>query len=424
MIDPKLLRQSPQEVKKNLSRRGYTFKVDNYMKLEEKRKLLQVEYENLQNQKNTISKQIGQDKINGKDIKDLLSKVENCKKNLKTHEKELKKIQSKIEIIEYDMPNLLSEDVPDGKDENDNVEIRRWGDHRNFDFQPLDHVEIGTRLKLLDFDAAGKISGSRFTIMSGSLARLHRSLIQFMLDVHIKEHGYEEFYIPYLVQSEALMGTSQLPKFEDDLFRTVDDVPYYLIPTAEVPLTNLGRERIFDTADIPQKFVAHSPCFRSEAGSYGKDTRGMIRQHQFEKVELVQLVDPKKSSEALESLTNDAEKILKKLNLPYRVVNLCSGDVSFGSSKTYDIEVWLPSQNTYREVSSCSNCTSFQARRMKARWRNPNNKKPELLHTLNGSGVAAGRALIAIMENYQNSNSSISIPDVLIPYMGGDTIIK
>ena len=424
MIDPKLLRQSPQEVKKNLSRRGYAFKVDNYMKLEEKRKLLQVEYENLQNQKNTISKQIGQDKINGKDIKDLLSKVESCTKNLKTHEKELKKIQSKIEIIEYDMPNLLSEDVPDGKDENDNVEIRRWGDHRNFDFQPLDHVEIGTRLKLLDFDAAGKISGSRFTIMSGSLARLHRSLIQFMLDVHIKEHGYEEFYIPYLVQSEALMGTSQLPKFEDDLFKTVDEVPYYLIPTAEVPLTNLGRERIFDTADIPQKFVAHSPCFRSEAGSYGKDTRGMIRQHQFEKVELVQLVDPKKSSEALESLTNDAEKILKKLNLPYRVVNLCSGDVSFGSSKTYDIEVWLPSQNTYREVSSCSNCTSFQARRMKARWRNPNNKKPELLHTLNGSGVAAGRALIAIMENYQNSNSSISIPDVLIPYMGGDTIIK
>ena len=424
MIDPKLLRQSPQEVKKNLSRRGYIFKADNYMKLEEKRKLLQVEYENLQNQKNTISKQIGQDKINGKDIKDLLSKVESCTKNLKTHEKELKKIQSKIEIIEYDMPNLLSEDVPDGKDENDNVEIRRWGDHRNFDFQPLDHVEIGTRLKLLDFDAAGKISGSRFTIMSGSLARLHRSLIQFMLDVHIKEHGYEEFYIPYLVQSEALMGTSQLPKFEDDLFKTVDEVPYYLIPTAEVPLTNLGRERIFDTADIPQKFVAHSPCFRSEAGSYGKDTRGMIRQHQFEKVELVQLVDPKKSSEALESLTNDAEKILKKLNLPYRVVNLCSGDVSFGSSKTYDIEVWLPSQNTYREVSSCSNCTSFQARRMKARWRNPNNKKPELLHTLNGSGVAAGRALIAIMENYQNSNSSISIPDVLIPYMGGDTIIK
>ena len=424
MIDPKLLRQSPQEVKKNLSRRGYAFKVDNYMKLEEKRKLLQVEYESLQNQKNTISKQIGQDKINGKDIKDLLSKVESCTKNLKTHEKELKKIQSKIEIIEYDMPNLLSEDVPDGKDENDNVEIRRWGDHRNFDFQPLDHVEIGTRLKLLDFDAAGKISGSRFTIMSGSLARLHRSLIQFMLDVHIKEHGYEEFYIPYLVQSEALMGTSQLPKFEDDLFKTVDEVPYYLIPTAEVPLTNLGRERIFDTADIPQKFVAHSPCFRSEAGSYGKDTRGMIRQHQFEKVELVQLVDPKKSSEALESLTNDAEKILKKLNLPYRVVNLCSGDVSFGSSKTYDIEVWLPSQNTYREVSSCSNCTSFQARRMKARWRNPNNKKPELLHTLNGSGVAAGRALIAIMENYQNSNSSISIPDVLIPYMGGDTIIK
>ena len=424
MIDPKLLRQSPQEVKKNLSRRGYAFKVDNYMKLEEKRKLLQVEYERLQNQKNTISKQIGQDKINGKDIKDLLSKVESCTRNLKTHEKELKKIQSKIEIIEFDLPNLLSEDVPDGKDENDNVEIRRWGDHRKFDFQPLDHVEIGTRLKLLDFDTARKISGSRFTIMSGSLARLHRSLIQFMLDVHIKEHGYEEFYIPYLVQSEALIGTSQLPKFEDDLFKTVDEVPYYLIPTAEVPLTNLGRERIFDTTDIPQKFVAHSPCFRSEAGSYGKDTRGMIRQHQFEKVELVQLVDPKKSNEALESLTNDAEEILKKLNLPYRVVNLCSGDVSFGSSKTYDIEVWLPSQNTYREVSSCSNCTSFQARRMKARWRNPNNKKPELLHTLNGSGVAAGRALIAIMENYQNSNSSISIPDVLIPYMGGDTIIK
>ena len=424
MIDPKLLRQSPQEVKKNLSRRGYIFKADNYMKLEEKRKMLQVEYENLQNQKNTISKQIDQEKINGKDIKDLLSKVESCTKNLKTHEKELKKIQSKIGIIEFDLPNLLSEDVPDGKNENDNVEIRRWGDHRKFDFQPLDHVEIGIRLKLLDFDTARKISGSRFTIMSGSLARLHRSLIQFMLDVHTKDHDYEEFYIPYLVQSEALMGTSQLPKFEDDLFKTVDEVPYYLIPTAEVPLTNLGRERIFDTADIPQKFVAHSPCFRSEAGSYGKDTRGMIRQHQFEKVELVQLVDPKKSSEALESLTNDAEKILKKLNLPYRVVNLCSGDVSFGSSKTYDIEVWLPSQNTYREVSSCSNCTSFQARRMKARWRNLNNKKPELLHTLNGSGVAAGRALIAIMENYQNSNSSISIPDVLIPYMGGDTIIK
>jgi seryl-tRNA synthetase len=419
MIDPKLLRTAASEVAANLARRNFDFDADGYMTLEDRRKILQVEVESLRSERNTSAKGIGKAKAQGKDIAPLLAAVEDLGAKLEEADKQLASLQLELRDIELGLPNLLHEDVPVGDDESSNLEVLRWGDPRQFDFAPLDHVDIGAQLGSLDFDAAARISGSRFAVMQGSLARLQRALIQLMLDTHTAEHGYREVYVPYLVQAEALFGTGQLPKFENDQFKTVDDPPFYLIPTAEVPVTNLVRDSIIEASELPMKFVAHTPCFRSEAGSYGRDTRGMIRQHQFEKVELVQMVEPGESDCALEQLTGNAEAILKKLALPYRKVILCSGDIGFGSHKTYDLEVWLPGQQAYREISSCSNYGDFQARRMQARWRNPQTGKPELLHTLNGSGVAAGRALVAVMENYQEADGSVTVPEALRPYMGG-----
>lgn len=419
MIDQKLLRQSAEEVADNLARRGHEFDADAYLALEEQRRTLQVDTEGLRNERNTSAKNIGKAKATGDDVEPLLAAVKDLRDRLDGSEARLRAVQEALRSIELGLPNLLHDDVPTGNDESKNQEVRRWGDVPDFDFDPKDHVDLGLSLGMLDFDAARRISGSRFAVMRGPLARLHRALIQFMLDVHTSENGYEETYVPYLVQADALMGTGQLPKFEEDLFKTEGESPFYLIPTAEVPLTNLTRESILEAEELPKRLVAHTPCFRSEAGSYGKDTRGMIRQHQFEKVELVHLVAPADSYDALEELTANAEMILQRLELPYRVVTLCSGDVGFASAKTYDLEVWLPGQTKYREISSCSNCTDFQARRMQARWRNPETGRPELLHTLNGSGIAAGRALIAIMENYQQSDGSIRIPEVLLAYMGG-----
>lgn len=424
MIDSKLLRQSPAEVKVNLARRGFTFDADAYAVLEEQRKTLQVDTESLRNERNASARQIGKAKSQGEDVAPLLVAVKDLGDRLHAAEARLQSIQAELHTIELDLPNLMHDDVPEGNSEEDNRELRRWGEVPEFDFKAVDHVDLGAGLGLLDFDAARRISGSRFTVMHGPLARLQRALIQFMLDVHTIEHGYQEVYVPYLVQEQALFGTSQLPKFEDDLFKTSGDTPYYLIPTAEVPLTNLVREQILDADSLPRRYVAHTPCFRSEAGSYGKDTRGMIRQHQFEKVELVQMVAPADSNDALEALTGHAEQILQRLGLAYRVVILCAGDLGFGSSKTYDLEVWLPGQNNYREISSCSCCTDFQARRMQARWRNPESGRPELLHTLNGSALAAGRALVAVMENYQDKDGNIRIPDVLVPYMNGLEVIS
>lgn len=419
MIDQKLLRQSAEEVADNLARRGHEFDADAYLALEEQRRTLQVDTEGLRNERNTSAKNIGKAKATGDDVEPLLAAVKDLGDRLDGSEARLRAVQEALRSIELGLPNLLHDDVPTGNDESKNQEVRRWGDVPDFDFDLKDHVDLGLSLGMLDFDAARRISGSRFAVMRGPLARLHRALIQFMLDVHTSENGYEETYVPYLVQADALTGTGQLPKFEEDLFKTEGESPFYLIPTAEVPLTNLTRESILEAEELPKRLVAHTPCFRSEAGSYGKDTRGMIRQHQFEKVELVHLVAPADSYDALEELTANAEMILQRLELPYRVVTLCSGDVGFASAKTYDLEVWLPGQTKYREISSCSNCTDFQARRMQARWRNPKTGRPELLHTLNGSGIAAGRALIAIMENYQQSDGSIRIPEVLLPYMGG-----
>jgi len=424
MIDPKLLRTAAGEVAENLARRNFEFDAAAYVQLEEKRKSLQVDVEQLRADRNASAKNIGKAKAQGKDIEPLLAAVEDLGAKLDTAEADLQSVQAALSDIEPGQPNLLRDDVPTGADESANQEVRRWGEPRSFDFQPRDHVEIGETLGLLDFDAAARISGSRFSVMHGPLARLQRALIQFMLDTHVTEHGYREVYVPYLVQSDALFGTGQLPKFENDQFKTVDDPPFYLIPTAEVPVTNLVREQILEAGDLPLKFVAHTPCFRSEAGSYGKDTRGMIRQHQFEKVELVHLVEPGDSEQALEQLTSHAEAILERLDLPYRKVVLCSGDTGFSSHKTYDLEVWLPGQDAYREISSCSNFRDFQARRMRARWRNPETGKPELLHTLNGSGIAAGRALIAVMENYQQADGSIAVPEPLKHYMGGLSAIK
>ena len=418
MIDPKLLRQATNEVAANLARRGHLFDTEAYLSLEARRKALQVDTENLQNERNSRSKAIGRAKAQGEDIAPLLEAVKDLGEKLESSQAELQLVQTELQEIELRLPNLLLDDVPDGRNEEDNKEVRRWGEPRKFEFEPRDHIELGEASGLLNFDAASKISGSRFVIMHGSLARLQRGLIQFMLDTHVAGHGYEEAYVPYLVQSDALVGTGQLPKFEEDLFKTTTETPFYLIPTAEVPLTNLARDVIFDADRLPLRYTAHTPCFRSEAGSYGQDTRGMIRQHQFEKVELVQLVAAEDSVDAHEEMTGHAEKILQLLELPYRVVALCSGDVGFGAAKTYDLEVWLPGQNKYREISSVSNCTDFQARRMQARRRNPDTGKSELIHTLNGSGVAAGRALIAIVENYQQADGSIRVPEVLRPYMG------
>ncbi|HSD68197.1 MAG TPA: serine--tRNA ligase [Woeseiaceae bacterium] len=419
MIDPKLLRQSATEVAANLARRGFMFDVEAWQSLEDLRKAAQMEAEALRAERNASAKHIGAAKARGEDVGQLLASVKNLGDRLQTAEERLQRTQDELQAIELGLPNLLQDDVPDGGDASANSEVLRWGKPPQFTFAPRDHVDLGTATGLLDFDAASRISGARFAVLHGTLARLHRALIQFMLDVHTVEHGYRETYVPYLVQAQALVGTGQLPKFGADLFRTADETPYYLIPTAEVPVTNLVRDTIVEADVLPLKYVAHTPCFRSEAGSYGKDTRGMIRQHQFEKVELVQLVSAKESAAALESLTGHAEVILQRLELPYRKVILCAGDIGFGSSKTYDLEVWLPGQNAYREISSCSNYRDFQARRMAARWRNPETAKPELLHTLNGSGVAAGRALVAVMENGQQADGSITIPAALQPYMGG-----
>ena len=424
MIDPKILRQETNDVAANLLRRGFEFDAAAYLALEERRKTLQVDIENLQSERNTSSKQIGVVTDKGGDAAPLIVAVTDLSERLKKCQAQLQAVQAELKVIELGLPNLLQDDVPDGVDESANQEIRRWGNPVDFDFEARDHVELGASLGMLDFEAASRISGSRFAVMRGALARLHRALIQFMLDTHTSAHGYEETYVPYLVQDHALVGTGQLPKFEEDLFKTTTETPFYLIPTAEVPLTNLGRDTIFDTSELPLRFAAHTPCFRSEAGSYGKDTRGMVRQHQFEKVELVHLVTASESARALEDLTGHAETILQLLELPYRVVALCSGDVGFAAAKTYDIEVWLPGQQKYREISSCSNCTDFQARRMKARVRNATTGKPELMHTLNGSGVAAGRALIAVIENYQQADGRIRIPDALQPYMGGMAFLE
>lgn len=423
MIDPKLLRQSAAEVADNLARRGFEFDPAAYLALEDRRKALQVETEQLQSERNASAKSIGKAKAQGEDIGPLLAAVKDLGERLEASENALQEVQDRLRAIELGLPNLLSDDVPTGDSEEDNTEVRKWGEPPQLGFEARDHIELGEKLGQLDFESASKISGARFAVVKGPLARLQRALIQFMLDTHTGEHGYTETYVPYLVKAPALLGTGQLPKFEEDQFKTTDEPPFYLIPTAEVPVTNLASDVIFDSDTLPIRYVAHTPCFRSEAGSHGQDTRGMIRQHQFEKVELVQFVAPDASNAALDELTGHAEVILQKLNLPYRVVVLCSGDIGFGSTKTYDIEVWLPGQERYREISSCSNYNDFQARRMKARRRNPETGKPELIHTLNGSGVAAGRALIAVMENYQQEDGSIRVPDVLRPYMGGLEVI-
>jgi seryl-tRNA synthetase len=425
MLDPKLLRSDPDAVAANLARRGFKLDVAQLNSLEEARKKWQVRADELRNEKNVHAKSVGKAKAQGQDIAPLLKQVESLGTELAAAEAEFAKVQAELEKLTLGLPNLLHESVPDGRDETANVEIRRWGEPRQFPYKPLDHVELGEKLGQMDFAAAGKISGARFSVLTGPLARLHRALIQFMLDLHTGEHGYREAYVPYLVNAQSLTGTGQLPKFEADLFAIKGESGLYLIPTAEVPVTNLVRDTIIEANALPMRFVAHTPCFRSEAGSYGKDTRGMIRQHQFEKVELVHLSRPQDSYAEHELLTRHAEEVLKRLNLPYRVMALSAGDIGFGSAKTYDLEVWLPGQQAYREISSCSNFEAFQARRMQARWRNPETGKPEPLHTLNGSGVAAGRALVAVLENYQQPDASITVPEALRPYMGGmDTIRK
>jgi len=419
MLDPRLLRTDPEAVRANLARRGFSLDVAAFQDIEERRKELQVRVEQSRNGRNVRSKEIGKLKASGADTAPLMATVKQLGEELAAAEAALETLQQQLTELQLGLPNLLQPGVPDGRDESDNIEIRRWGTPRGFDFQPCDHVDLGNGSGLLDFEAAGRISGARFAVMRGSLARLHRALIQFMLDTHTLEHGYTEVYVPYLVNRSSLQGTGQLPKFAADLFAVSGETELFLIPTAEVPVTNLMRDRIVEARELPLRYVAHTPCFRSEAGSYGKDTRGMIRQHQFEKVELVHIVPPAESAAALETLTAHAEAILQKLELPYRVVALCAGDIGFGSMQTYDLEVWLPGQNKYREISSCSNCGDFQARRMGARWRNPDTGKTELVHTLNGSGVAAGRALVAVMENCQNADGSITVPAALKPYMGG-----
>ena len=419
MLDSKLIRTDLDRVAAALARRGFVLDTARLEELEERRKALQMKAQELQTQRNRRSKEIGMAKGAGVDIGPLLEQIEGLGSQHKAAEAELAQLQDVLGDVLMGIPNIPHESVPEGRSEEDNLEIRRWGEPRTPDFDPVDHVDLGERLGLLDFQSAARISGARFSVIQGALARLHRALIQFMLDTHTREHGYTEVYVPYLVNADSLRGTGQLPKFEEDLFRTCSDPAYYLIPTAEVPVTNLVRGTITEDEAMPLRFVAHTPCFRSEAGSYGKDTRGMIRQHQFEKVELVQVVRPQESYAALEALTGNAETILQRLELPYRVVALCTGDIGFSSAKTYDLEVWLPGQQKYREISSCSNFEAFQARRMQARWRNPQTGKPELVHTLNGSGLAVGRTLVAVMENYQQADGSIHIPAVLQGYMGG-----
>ncbi len=419
MLDPRLFRADIELVKQQLQRRAFEFDAGSYEQLETRRKDIQVKTQELQNERNTRSKSIGQAKAKGEDIQPLLDQVAHLGDELKVAEAELSEIQKQMNAILEGIPNFLDEAVPAGKTDEDNVELMTWGAPREFDFKPKDHVDLGEGIKGMDFELGAKIASARFVVLKGELASLQRAIVQLMLNTHINEHGYDETYVPFLANADSLRGTGQLPKFEEDLFKVNNDPAFYLIPTAEVPVTNIVRDVIVDAKQMPLKFVCHTPCFRSEAGAYGSDVRGMIRQHQFEKVELVQIVKPEDSAQAHEELTQHAENILQKLNLPYRKVLLCAGDTGFSSSKTYDLEVWLPGQGKYREISSCSNFRDFQARRMQARWRNPETGKPELVHTLNGSGLAAGRTLIAVLENYQNADGSITIPDALKPYMGG-----
>lgn len=419
MIDPKLLRSDPEAVARNLARRGFKLDVEALKALEEKRKPLQVEADRLRAERNANAKAVGQAKGRGEDASALITRGERLTGELAQAEAGLDAVQAELEQWQLGLPNLLHESVPDGHDESANQEVSRWGEPRHFSFKPRDHVEIGERLGGLDFEAAAHISGARFVVMRSQVARMHRALAQLMLDLHTREHGYTEIYAPYLVQRQALIGTGQLPKFEQDLFAVRSEQGFYLIPTAEVPVTNLVREQIVPAEHLPLKFVCHTPCFRSEAGAAGKDTRGMIRNHQFDKVELVQIVRPADSYAALEELTSHAEAVLRALELPYRKVALCAGDIGFGSAKTYDLEVWLPSQDRYREISSCSNYEAFQARRMQARWRNPDSGKPEPVHTLNGSGLAVGRTLVAVLESYQQEDGSVAVPAALMPYMAG-----
>ncbi len=419
MIDPKLLRSDPEAVARNMARRGISLDVEAFRALEEKRKPWQIEADRLRSERNANAKAVGMAKGKGVDASALIAKGEALTAELARAEQALSAVQEELEQWQMGLPNLLHDSVPDGQDEKANVEVRRWGQPRSFDFKPLDHIALGERLGGLDFEAAARISGTRFVVMRSQVARLHRALAQFMLDLHTREHGYTEVYVPYLVQPQALYGTGQLPKFEQDLFAVKGEQHFYLIPTAEVPVTNLVREQILPAHELPLKFVCHTPCFRSEAGAAGRDTRGMIRNHQFDKVELVHIVRPSDSYAALEELTSNAEAVLKRLEIPYRTVALSAGDIGRNSCKTYDLEAWLPAQDQYREISSCSNVEAFQARRMQARWRNPDTGKPELVHTLNGSGLAVGRTLVAVLENYQNADGSVSVPPALVPYMGG-----
>lgn len=424
MLDPQRLRNDLERVATILGRRGYHLDMEAFAAIEERRKSVQVRTEELQNQRNVRSKSIGQAKARGEDIAPLLAEVERLGDDLKNARQELDGVRAELDRLLLDMPNLPAEDVPAGVDEQGNVEIRRWGQPTELGFEPRDHVDIGARLNGIDFEAAAKLSGSRFAVLGGAVAALHRALAQFMLDLHTRQHGYREMYVPYLVLESAMRGTGQLPKFVEDAFCFAGDPDRYLIPTAEVPLTNLVADRILEAAELPLKLVAHTPCFRREAGSHGKDTRGMIRQHQFDKVELVQISTPAEAQACHEALTRHAESVLQALELPYRVMLLCTGDMGFSAAKTYDIEVWLPGQQTYREISSCSNFTDFQARRMQARWRNPETGKPELVHTINGSGLAVGRTLVAVLENHQQRDGSVVVPAVLRGYLGGLEVIE
>jgi seryl-tRNA synthetase len=427
MLDARLLRADPQTVAVNLARRGFSLDVERFRALEERRKAAQVAADRVRAARNAHSKSVGKAKAQGQDIAALVAEGEALAQKLGGLEKELVAVQAEFDDLMLGLPNMLHESVPDGRDETANVEIRRWGTPRKFEWQPLDHVAIGERLanNAIDFEAASRISGARFVVLKGGVARLHRALIQYMLDLHTGEHGYTEIYAPYLVARHSLIGTGQLPKFEQDLFKaTSGEAEFFLIPTAEVPVTNLVRDSILEAGTLPRRYTAHTPCFRSEAGSYGKDTRGMIRQHQFEKVELVHVARPEESYAELERLLGNAEKVLQGLELPYRVVALCAGDVGFASAKTYDLEAWLPGQDKYREISSCSNCEAFQARRMQARWRNPATGKPEPVHTLNGSGLAVGRTLVAVLENYQQADGSVTVPEALRKYMDGAEVIR
>lgn len=424
MIDPKLIRSDLNNVVKRLNTRGYVLDTDSVNRLEARRKEVQVRTQELQSRRNASAKEIGKVKAAGQDAAPLLAAVANFGDELKQAEAEQDEVQQQLDGILLDIPNLPHASVPQGRDERDNVELRHWGDTPELGFEPKDHVDLGAALGMLDFETAAKIAGSRFVAITGPLAGLHRALTQFMMDLHTREYGYSEIYVPYMVNAESMRGTGQLPKFEEDLFAIQGDQGFYLIPTAEVPVTNVVRDEILEASTLPRKYVAHTPCFRSEAGSYGKDARGMIRQHQFEKVELVQVVRPQDSYDALEQLTAHAEAVLQKLGLSYRVVVLCTGDMGFAAAKTYDIEIWLPGQQRFREISSCSNFEDFQARRIRARWRNPDTGKPELVHTVNGSALAVGRTLVAVMEQCQDESGRIRIPDVLQPYMNGIDIVK